>query len=384
MSDKTPISDGDLCRRSSWQENQARHERVKQYLADNPFLKSILDSLLEIIIILDENRQAIYANKALLAFLGVEDEKSVMGQRPGEILHCVHASECDRGCGTTRFCKTCGALTAILAAQSGRQDIQECNIIRKRGGGAVNLSVTTTPLVIGGEKVVLFAMLDITNQKRLRELEKIFFHDILNLTTVIWVSADSLRVGHLEKSREYGEKIYNAVRRLVDEIKSYKDLLQAENQELEVNPQLIHSFDLLKQISMLYENHVVARNKVIVIDPASENISFTSDPVLIQRILENMLKNSLEASQEYQKVVLGSRKVDDAIEFWVHNDGNMPDDVQSNIFKRAFSTKEKHRGLGTYSMKLLSENYLEGAVTFESTKEKGTTFVARYPLTLTE
>jgi len=384
MSDKTHISDGDLCRRSSWQEIQARHERVKQYLADNPFLKSILDSLLEIIIILDENRQAIYANKALLAFLGVEDDKTVLGQRPGEILHCVHAAERDCGCGTTRFCNTCGALTAILSAQNGRKDIQECNIIRKRGGGAVNLSVTTTPLSIGGEKVVLFAMLDITNQKRLRELEKIFFHDILNLTTVIWVSADSLRVGHLEKSRDYGEKIYNAVRRLVDEIKSYKDLLQAENQELEVNPQLIHSFDLLKQISMLYENHVVARNKVIVIDPVSENISFTSDSVLIQRILENMLKNALEASPEYQKVIIGSRKVDDAIEFRVHNDGWMPDDVQSNIFKRAFSTKEKHRGLGTYSMKLLSENYLGGTVTFESTKEKGTTFVARYPLTLAE
>jgi signal transduction histidine kinase len=296
----------------------------------------------------------------------------------------VHAAECSTGCGTTRSCKTCGALTAILSARTGRQDIQECSIIRRKGGGPLTLSVTAVPFKIAGQEFLFFAMLDVTNQKRLRELEKIFFHDILNLTTVIWVSADSLRIGHLEKSREYGEKIYNAVRRLVDEIKSYKDLLQAENQELEVAPQLIRSFDLLKQTAMLYENHVVAKNKVIVIDPRSENISFTSDPNLMQRVLENMLKNALEASGEYQKVVLGSRRAGGEIEFWVHNDGVMPEDVQANVFRRAFSTKEKRRGLGTYSMKLLSENYLSGSVSFESTKDQGTTFIARYPLALSE
>jgi len=38
------------------------------------------------------------------------------------------------------------------------------------------------------------------------------------------------------------------------------------------------------------------------------------------------------------------------------------------------------RGLGTYSMKLLSERYLEGCVGFTSSAKHGTTFTARYPL----
>jgi sensor histidine kinase regulating citrate/malate metabolism len=59
----------------------------------------------------------------------------------------------------------------------------------------------------------------------------------------------------------------------------------------------------------------------------------------------------------------------------------MPDDVQLQVFKRSFSTKGAGRGLGTYSMKLLSEQYLNGRIALISSPQAGTTFVARYSLT---
>ena len=37
-------------------------------------------------------------------------------------------------------------------------------------------------------------------------------------------------------------------------------------------------------------------------------------------------------------------------------------------------------GYGTYSMKLLSERYLGGSVSFESSEDTGTVFRARYPV----
>jgi len=52
---------------------------------------------------------------------------------------------------------------------------------------------------------------------------------------------------------------------------------------------------------------------------------------------------------------------------------------QLQIFRRSFSTKGIDRGMGTYSMKLLTE-YLQGEVSFTSSEENGTLFVARYPL----
>jgi sensor histidine kinase regulating citrate/malate metabolism len=44
------------------------------------------------------------------------------------------------------------------------------------------------------------------------------------------------------------------------------------------------------------------------------------------------------------------------------------------LFQRSFSTKGTGRGLGTYSIRLLTENYLEGKVSFVSNEAEGTVF----------
>ncbi|MCC7353132.1 MAG: ATP-binding protein, partial [Anaerolineae bacterium] len=107
-----------------------------------------------------------------------------------------------------------------------------------------------------------------------------------------------------------------------------------------------------------------------------------SDPILLGRVIGNMVKNALEAIEPGQAITLGCRIIGEGVEFWVHNPGFMPPSVQLQLFQRSFSTKGKGRGLGTYSMKLLSERYLHGSVSFTSSLETGTTFVGRYPLNL--
>jgi sensor histidine kinase regulating citrate/malate metabolism len=58
--------------------------------------------------------------------------------------------------------------------------------------------------------------------------------------------------------------------------------------------------------------------------------------------------------------------------------------VQLQIFQRSFSTKgDRGRGVGTYSIKLLGEQYLQGATGFESDAANGTTFWLRLPKTPT-
>ena len=92
-----------------------------------------------------------------------------------------------------------------------------------------------------------------------------------------------------------------------------------------------------------------------------------------------MLVNALEATPAGGNVVGGLRREGDFAVFWVRNDAVMPDNVRVQIFKRSFSTKGEGRGLGTYSIKLLTENYLGGEVGFASSREEGTTFWVRLP-----
>jgi sensor histidine kinase regulating citrate/malate metabolism len=92
-----------------------------------------------------------------------------------------------------------------------------------------------------------------------------------------------------------------------------------------------------------------------------------------------MIKNALEACQPGQTVTVGCQQDGADVLFWVHNPTVMPLNVQLQMFQRSFSTKGQGRGLGTYSMKLLSERYLKGRVAFTSREGEGTRFTVVYP-----
>jgi sensor histidine kinase regulating citrate/malate metabolism len=64
----------------------------------------------------------------------------------------------------------------------------------------------------------------------------------------------------------------------------------------------------------------------------------------------------------------------------VTNPGEMPESVQLQVFKRSFSTKGTDgRGIGTYSMKLFGEKYLQGEVGF-SCRNGNTSFYIIIPM----
>ena len=92
------------------------------------------------------------------------------------------------------------------------------------------------------------------------------------------------------------------------------------------------------------------------------------------RVIVNMLINALEATSEGGSITIGLQEDGYFAKFWVANQSVLPDHIQSQIFKRSFSTKGVDRGLGTYSIKLLTENYLDGQVGFSSKNPDGTVF----------
>ncbi|MBK8661764.1 MAG: ATP-binding protein [Ignavibacteriales bacterium] len=106
----------------------------------------------------------------------------------------------------------------------------------------------------------------------------------------------------------------------------------------------------------LYKNHVVAEGKKIVAGRLLD-IDIISDRSLLGRVLGNMVKNALEADPAGSTITISCFPGDQKVVFSVHNTTFMPQHVQLQIFNRSFSSKGKGRGLGTYSMKLLSERY---------------------------
>jgi len=120
-------------------------------LSDIPLLGEILGSVPDVLVFLNEHRQIVFANHAAFRFLGMEPTLDLLGNRPGEAFHCVHAQETAGGCGTTEFCQTCGAVQAILAAQRGNADVKECRIVIQDSCDALDLKISTVPFEHDGE-----------------------------------------------------------------------------------------------------------------------------------------------------------------------------------------------------------------------------------------
>lgn len=351
--------------------------RQSDALSKAPLLTRTLDAMPTPCIILNKERQIVFANRAFLAVLGHVDLPPVLGLRPGEALDCLHAFERHEGCGTSEFCRTCGGIEAILASKQGSENVQECRIMRRGETDALDLRVWTIPITVGNEAFTMFTAADISDEKRRAVLERIFLHDIVNTAGAILGCSELLGESSGEDLDKFRKKIQLLSARLIEEVDGQRQLIAAESGQLAVNPSPVETLGLLDQVVAQYSGN--ARGRLIRISPASRNASFTSDRVLLRRVIGNLLKNAIEASGEGETITIGSAQTENGVEFWVHNPGAMERDVQLQVFQRSFSTKGVGRGLGTYSVRLLTQRYLKGTVSFASSSEEGTIFRVTYP-----
>lgn len=336
-----------------------------------------------VVLILNKERQTVFCNQTLLELLSLNSYDEVLGKRPGEILNCIHSSEMPYGCGTTEFCSTCGAVNAILNTQKTlKRTVNECRVLVKRNDAieALDLQVVTNVIEIDGETYISFHITDISDEKRRKVLEKIFFHDVLNTAGII--SGISEVIDQIEDKnlfKEFMTQLNLTSHRLIEEIQAQRLLLQAENNELQLNKKIINSISFLKELISEYSYHETAKNKSLVLNKESEDFIFITDSTILGRVLGNLIKNALEASKSKDIVTISCKNTLTGHEFSVHNISFIPKEIQLQIFQRSFSTKGSNRGIGTYSIKLLTEKYLNGKVWFKSNEETGTTFYISLP-----
>jgi signal transduction histidine kinase len=335
-----------------------------------------------LLVVVNAHRQIVFTNQRFLDVLAPQQRsKGVLGRRPGEVLDCAHAFEEEGGCGVSESCRKCGALNSVLASQAGQSDSREGRIMRSRNGEVLEMRVWATPVEVDGERFSILAALDITHEKRREVLERIFLHDIYNVAYGLTWYADFLEKGGPDKVKEFCDSIQRLARELVDEIDAQRTLIQAESGALTLQRESVSAPQLLRDAVELYRRHPATQDRHLAIAGDAEEIAVITDRALLRRVLCNMIKNALEACRAGETVTVSCAAADSRVEFRVHNPGFIPRDIQLQIFLRSFSTKGAGRGVGTYSIKLLTERYLQGSVSFTSSPEQGTIFKVRYPLT---
>jgi len=361
-------------KRSTTEQILREYEEVES----QKFFTKVFSAMTGIGAVIDKNRQIVYANDDLLSMLGINSLELILGRRPGEIISCIHSAEEPSGCGTARACAFCGAVNAILDSQrTGIKTMKETRITSLIDGKhkSWDLNIISTPISFNGDQFYILILQDISEEKRRAALEKIFFHDLLNSAGGLHGLLRILKEGTSpEETREIISLSEEISESIIEEILMQRQIRAAENGELKVKIDFTNSIELLDSAIGKISFHEVGRDRNIVKTEDSVNIEFETDKLLLQRVLINLLKNALEATGVGGTIQTGIKDDEDKIIFWVKNDQVIPQDVQMQLFQRSFTTKGTGRGLGTYSIRLLTENYLEGKVSFLSNETDGTVF----------
>jgi len=330
----------------------------------------------------NKQRQIVYANSRMLSSMGAKSLDAVKGKRFGEAMSCEYSAIDKRGCGFSPHCPICTVFRAINEIDLGGTLIREMTV-RSGKGQTILLRARIRCMLIEGEAVVAFMMHDISDEKRRETMERMFFHDFLNAASGILGLMNIIEANGAdsEESRIMLHTAKACAEYLVDEIRFSRALAQAERDTLEIKPEPIVINDVMDAVagfSLMMLTHTGVKLEIVRM-PGDDSV--VTDKTLIVRVLINLVKNAVEASERDDVVTLGAcmDPMTGNVQFAVHNKTVMPFEIREQVFFRAFSTKGKGRGIGTYSVKLFTEQYLKGRVWFTSEAGEGTSFFVQVP-----
>ena len=341
-------------------------------------LVDLLNSLPYLALVVDADRQVLFANQSVLDTLGASGLAEVIGRRPGELLSCLQADRHEEGCGATEGCRHCqAALTIAACLSTGRRATNEARVSARRGNHLVayDLRVTATPLQLAGKPLAMVYLEDISAAKRREHLENIFLHDLLNSIGSLQLLID---LPPEQRPPQWRGVLTKQAQLLADEVHAHRMLSRAEQGELEADISCVPAALLLEETLAGLRPLAERRGVALAITYPETPVYLATDLKIARRVVLNAVKNAIEAAETGDPVSIEVRPGEQQVAIAVWNPQPIPEAVRHQLFQRSFSTKGPGRGLGTYSMRLLLEEYLGGRIEYHCDLQ-GTTCLLNFP-----
>lgn len=149
--------------------------------------------------------------------------------------------------------------------------------------------------------------------------------------------------------------------------------------------QIIDVNKLVKDTLILYESEAILRNLEIETFYSGENAKLYIDTKQIKQVLVNLIKNAMEAIEEFHgnlkgSILIKTDKVNGNAVILIKDNGvGMKDETIKNLFTPFFSTKETGTGIGLSVCKQIIEEH-GGKISVSSQPNLGTTFQIELPI----
>ena len=228
------------------------------------------------------------------------------------------------------------------------------------------------------------------NRGRIIYLEKIsswqdiarrLAHEIKNPLTPINLAMQELHVQYkgddesyrrlLDQTREIVQEEISSLKRMVDAFSSFAKLPAVQLEPLEA--------DLVIREFLEAHNNFV-EFAAVTFTPGSNGKWCRMDRLIFRRVLDNLVKNAIEASEKGRlNISISTTFREGLLEISVSDDGpGIPPELQEKIFNPYFTTKAEGTGLGLpIARKIVLDH--GGDLSVQSKKGEGTTFTITLP-----
>lgn len=341
-----------------------RKSSLAKIIATKRYLETIINSIDEPIICLDNNKIVLFANNAATTILNITHEKIINQSALDISLNNDLLRRLIRGMDPD-FTKD-----EPLKIYSNNK---ECYF----QVSYANTSNTGTVIILSN--ITKFKELD--NAKT--NFISIISHELKTPISAIMMSLKLLedkRIGEMNQEQaELTQSIHENSDRLLSITSELLKMTQVETGKLQLNPKVTKPIELI--------NYAINATRVLAekfgcnieIEYPEKLPKLFIDSEKIAWVITNLLSNAIHYSEENARIIVGARQVDKTIEIYVKDFGKGIDPrYHQSIFDRYFrvpGTKVQGSGLGL----AISKDFVEahgGTMRVESEVGKGSTFIA--------
>ena len=367
--------------------SQYEEQNVEQLTLERNKLEAVLMSIINGVIVCDNNDKVVLANSAALSMLDVE-EKNLLNKKIQNYID-IHGQKCFYE-KIEEFKDT--PLNII------EQKPIEFNI----EVGKKTIKTTISPMFSKQRDYVgyIIVLLDITRETEVNKLKNTFIsnvsHELRTPVTVLRTYIDTLCNNaddfDEETKKEFMQTIDTEAKRLHSMVNDILDFSRLESGNVVLKKEYTDLVYLLKQ--NINQIKILADEKDIKI-----NFSAPTDlphvPVNVEsmdRVIRNLLSNAIKYSGDGKNITVSAGLNDDKTQFVfsVKDSGiGMAKEHLDKIFDRFYRVENathtvKGTGLGLHLVKMTVEQHHHGKITVASKEGEGSVFTVYLPLNIDE
>ncbi len=186
-----------------------------------------------------------------------------------------------------------------------------------------------------------------------------------------------------ETQKEYIEGIYKSSQHLMHLINDILDLSSIEAGYMTLNMREFDIRTMLNVMVTLLAERLKEQKLKAVVQVEDDIGKMKADETRIRQVLFHLLSNAVKYSDSAGDIVLGAKRTEDGVEFWVEDTGiGISEEEQKAVFEKFYRGNAGIRKSGTGLGLSMVKNFIElhgGKVKLESTLGEGTKVSCHIP-----